>query len=111
MVSCIDGFPKFSLAPVKFVPLSDLISLIWPFLPINRLNAAEKESVSKLCAIFMISTDLKGDRSGVRRSTWRTAIFCSQTGPWRRRQSTHLESTLPSTVLAFMIKKLLARQT
>ena len=41
--------------PVKLVPLSDLISLAWPLLPINRLNAIKWKSVSKLCAIFMCS--------------------------------------------------------
>ena len=35
--------------PVKLVPLSDLISLTWPLLAINRLHAIKKESVSKLC--------------------------------------------------------------
>ena len=41
--------------PVKLVPLSDLISLTWPLLPTNRLKAIKRESVSKLCAIFMCS--------------------------------------------------------
>ena len=101
---------------VKLVPLSDLISLTWPLLAINRLNAIKKkESVSKMYATSMrtartakqvkmtpylftrlrprrtwkgqsIPTDVKGGRSGVWRSTGRSAIFCSQTGPWRRRR-------------------------
>ena len=33
-----------------------------------------------------IPTDVKGGRSGVWRSTGRSAIFCSQTRPWRRRR-------------------------
>ena len=121
--------------PVKLVPLSDLISLTWPLLAINRLHVIKKESVSKLCTtstctaritkhakmtsnIFTrlrsrrtwkgpkqsIPTDVKGGRSGVNRSTGRSAIFCSQTGPWWRRQSTHLESALLMTELALIIQ-------
>ena len=79
--------------PVKLVPLSDLISLTWPLLAINRLHAIKKESVSKLCTTStctvdhgalgkdQIPTDVKGGRSGVNRSTRRSAIFCSHTGP------------------------------
>ena len=81
--------------PVKLVPLSDLISLTWPLLPINCLDAIKKGSVPKLCAIFMffariakhveIPTDVKDGRSGVRRLTGKSTIFCSQTGRWRWR--------------------------
>ena len=75
--------------PVNLVPSSDLISLTWPLLPINRLNAIKRESVSKLRAIFMCSariakhveipTDV-GRRVVAQESddlTGRSAIFCS----------------------------------
>ena len=91
--------PSSLSPPVKLVPLSDLISLTWPLLPINCLDAIKKGSVPKLCAIFMffariakhvkIPTDVKDGRSGVRRLTGKSTIFCSQTGRWRWRPSTH----------------------
>ena len=124
MIPCIDRFPKFSLASseVGTIVWSDLFNLA-PSRYKSSLCHQKKESVSKMCATSMrtartakqvnmtpylftrlrprrtwkgqsIPTDVKGGRSGVWRSTGRSAIFCSQTGPWR---PTHLESTLLST--------------
>ena len=39
-------------------------------------------------------TVVKGGWSGVRRSSGRSAIFCSRTGAWRRWQLTHLDRIL-----------------
>lgn len=39
-------------------------------------------------------TVVKGGWSGVRRSSGRSAIFCSRTGAWQRRQLTHLDRIL-----------------
>ena len=49
-------------------------------------------------------TVVKGCWSGVRRSSGGSAIFCSRTGAWRRRQPTHLDSILLSAELPLIIQ-------